>query len=1293
VKKKKMKTERIFLAILAVTLTLSMSIAMTAASDTGNSYISQSIAQDTASTLINEVYNQAQINGKEFSASWKQIQAGIPVLVHNVDYVPKYYIVPGVDPNTNDVITRIGVDANTGEWQWYVEECVDKTFPRVSQQEAKEVALKFMQEQKISGQISDPLCVDMPNSRLYWGFQVSNGNQVTSIYVNVDDISEIYTNLDKEELRLDMPPLNPVDFSGGSQSLLSKKGKSGVLTSNFVGITSYDQPLTCSRDAPPSHDIDITHYYQETAWYCGEASLEMVFDYYGPRISQDDIGDVANEDPSYGTYASDLRRAAHFSDRSTAIQNPALQGYTERPIGYGTHERWSSTSWLDDLKEVIALDHPIIILGWYSAAHSSGHFRVVKGYDDNLGEIITHDPWYTAPFQGPNQHFSYAYFNDLWSYSNYWGMMTSPWAVSVACPSTIPPGTTFTVTATVEYVYTSYLTSQYTASNSQAQINLPSGYSLAPGETQTKTISITAPGSWDTVSWDVVAPATPVSGDTITVDAFGDITGSSYSYSSYTDRIGGTGSAVIGICPTPPSELADAIVASSSKPALIGVSFTGNCEAAHVFTSPVGFLSATDGDTFLILSTGVAANIPGNPEDFESTDFPPWGPGGDTASLTLDFVVPDDATTLGFDFRFMSEEFPEWVGSAFNDFFYAYLTDSTGTHQIAYDTNGNIINVNNNFFNPAIYPAGTVFDGTTPRLTTVVDVTPGETISLRFEVGDVGDGIYDTAVWIDNVRFNVEGEDTTPPADVLVVKHGPTTVEQGKQMTYTISYFNDAEVSAENVVITDNLPSQAEFVSASDGGLYDPTTHSVSWDLNTLPAFSGGSCSLAVSVHGSVSIGTNLHNIVSISTTSVEITDENNEWELTTTVTGSASLPPNVDVEPTISNYNGVPIIWWTDPITFTYHGNPAICGVDINIHLDDGGPDIGGPMTQITGTYDWIFTATFYPRYGYATVTYTVHYCDGTEETVSHDLLVDPSGYVYDKITGERISGASVTLKRFDSVLQQFVFVSPSDPGMDPAVNPQTTDEYGGYGWMVSPGTYKVEAEKDGYYSNYAIVTVPPPAMNVNIPLEPIAIEDTIPPTIESVTLDAYTTIPDATIHVTVEATDNVGITTVTADGVDLEETGSIWEGDITAPSTTGDYTLTITAEDAAGNFAETTVDYSVVNAVGGLGVAIMPKISSAMAGSTLPLEIKIVSTENFDDVLHVYLTLDGIPPDYQADLSWFNWTDTTVHIPIGQEIVLPIAVDIPSGTSVGYKSFGVKVESTKWGSKAQDYGAIMVS
>ncbi|RLG61838.1 hypothetical protein DRN84_02950, partial [Candidatus Geothermarchaeota archaeon] len=45
----------------------------------------------------------------------------------------------------------------------------------------------------------------------------------------------------------------------------------------------------------------------------------------------------------------------------------------------------------------------------------------------------------------------------------------------------------------------------------------------------------------------------------------------------------------------------------------------------------------------------------------------------------------------------------------------------------------------------------------------------------------------------------------------------------------------------------------------------------------------------------------------------------------------------------------------------------------------------------------------------------------------------------------------------------------------------------------------------------------------------------DTEPPTIESVTLDTYINIPNSSFHVTVEATDNVGVTAVTADGVTL--------------------------------------------------------------------------------------------------------------------------------------------------------------
>jgi len=541
------------------------------------------------------------------------------------------------------------------------------------------------------------------------------------------------------------------------------------------------------------------------------------------------------------------------------------------------------------------------------------------------------------------------------------------------------------------------------------------------------------------------------------------------------------------------NELSDAIVVN--KESLLSVSTTGDPRAFHAFTSPVGYLTATEGDTFLIISTGIAAYTPGSPEHFESTDFGPEGPAGDTASLTLKLLVPSGATTLSFDFRFMSEEYPEYVGSQYNDFFYAYLTDSAGTHQVAFDDNGHIINVNNNFFNPNIYPIGTVFDGSTKRLTTTVNVNEGETITLQFMVGDVADGIYDTAVFLDNVRFNVgpAPPGTTPTADVIVVKIAPNSVEQGKQFTYAINYFNIEEGIAKNVAVIDNLPSQVTFVSASSGGFYSSSSQSVTWNVGTMQPFSSGSLTLTVATPSNTPIGTLLQNIVSISTTSQESNSNNNQYTKSTTVSGSSSLPPNIEVGPTVSNYNGIPVLYWTTPTTFTYHGDATIIGVDINIHLPDGGPDIGGPMTNTPGTHNWIFTYTFYPRHGQGTVTYTVHYADGHQSTIAHSILVDPSGYVCNAITGQRIQGATVTLYRFDIVLQQFVLIAPNDPGIEPHTNPQITDENGGYGWMVSPGMYMVRAEKTGYTTNFAIVTVPPSTTDLNIPLTPI---DANPPT-----------------------------------------------------------------------------------------------------------------------------------------------------------------------------------------------------
>ncbi|MDR1330390.1 MAG: carboxypeptidase regulatory-like domain-containing protein [Oscillospiraceae bacterium] len=107
--------------------------------------------------------------------------------------------------------------------------------------------------------------------------------------------------------------------------------------------------------------------------------------------------------------------------------------------------------------------------------------------------------------------------------------------------------------------------------------------------------------------------------------------------------------------------------------------------------------------------------------------------------------------------------------------------------------------------------------------------------------------------------------------------------------------------------------------------------------------------------------------------------------------------------------------------------------------------------------------------------------------------ISLDPSGYVYDAVTKERISGAVVTL---ETKLGSDGWVKWEDPdGLE--ANPQTTDENGQYGWMVPSGDYRVLVTKTGYadaIANNADGTpaedpttgfpVPPARTEVNIPM-----------------------------------------------------------------------------------------------------------------------------------------------------------------------------------------------------------------
>ena len=182
------------------------------------------------------------------------------------------------------------------------------------------------------------------------------------------------------------------------------------------------------------------------------------------------------------------------------------------------------------------------------------------------------------------------------------------------------------------------------------------------------------------------------------------------------------------------------------------VQTNGNAQAFGTFQKdPFGLASG------VVLSTGKVTDIPGVNKCYTtctdvSTDFPPGGVANDTTVLRIDFK-DNTASTLYFQYVFGSEELPEWVGSGFNDAFSLTLNGQSP----ATLSNGRAVNIDNLAASndlilnpPGTGPANqeTKLDGYSKPLLFTGALKPGQTNTLLITIGDVGDGIYDSAVFL-----------------------------------------------------------------------------------------------------------------------------------------------------------------------------------------------------------------------------------------------------------------------------------------------------------------------------------------------------------------------------------------------------------------------------------------------------------------------------------------------------------------------------------------------------------------
>lgn len=103
---------------------------------------------------------------------------------------------------------------------------------------------------------------------------------------------------------------------------------------------------------------------------------------------------------------------------------------------------------------------------------------------------------------------------------------------------------------------------------------------------------------------------------------------------------------------------------------------------------------------------------------------------------------------------------------------------------------------------------------------------------------------------------------------------------------------------------------------------------------------------------------------------------------------------------------------------------------------------------------------------------------------------ILDPSGYVYEGISSNRLEGVTATCYYKETVEDMYGDLHENIVKWDAAEyaqeNPLFTDENGMYRWDVPQGLWQVKFEKEGYETTYSEwLPVPPPQLEVNIAMK----------------------------------------------------------------------------------------------------------------------------------------------------------------------------------------------------------------
>jgi len=285
-----------------------------------------------------------------------------------------------------------------------------------------------------------------------------------------------------------------------------------------------------------------------------------------------------------------------------------------------------------------------------------------------------------------------------------------------------------------------------------------------------------------------------------------------------------------------------------------------------VVLSSLGTMLPTHGSTFALFSTGKAGTVPvttneQNPGDergswFEGGQF---GSPRDQVEFTMTLNVPGFMHYVYYDVQFFSTEYPEYVGTVYNDKLTVTVSSpSKGDSQYIFDINSGYFTLDSDGLRDTgfdVYateggPGGVDYVDRTPRdaadagASDLINiggvshpVSPHEQITITIEIHDSGDNQFDSAAFIDNVKFSGFAR-TDLVARKTVSDLNDGDVEPGDELRYTVTLSNTGTAAQQDNPgdeFIDDIPENTTLVesslTATDGSFsFNDIENRVEWN-------------------------------------------------------------------------------------------------------------------------------------------------------------------------------------------------------------------------------------------------------------------------------------------------------------------------------------------------------------------------------------------------------------------------------------------------------------------------------